>query len=293
MAKSTLVRPLIPGAVDIIGDVHGEFEALQDLLRCLGYSNDGQHPQGRRIVFVGDLTDRGPENVAVVDFVQALVVADPPRAQVTLGNHDLNILLGRKREGNDWFFEESENQQERILEFFRSLPLVVERPDLRVVHACWDWEMIDFARRANDVVTLYRNCADRIKSENESDPALDAIDGRLRLQNRNPVKLLTSGPERRASVAFEKGGKVRNEERVEWWADYTDPVWCVFGHYAIPAGRPHIFRKAVCVDYGGGYRGLERAAPGFTGKYTTRLGAARFPECNVIFDDGATEPFHD
>jgi hypothetical protein len=139
-------------------------------------------------------------------------------------------------------------------------------------------------------VGLYKNHADRIRDENDRDPQLDEIGRRLNLQNRNPVKLLTSGPERRASAPFETGGKVRQEERVEWWTDYTDPVWCVFGHYAIPTDHQHFFGKAVCIDFGGGYRGLERSAPGFNGTYTTRLGAARFPECTAIFDDGTTQP---
>jgi hypothetical protein len=62
-----------------------------------------------------------------------------------------------------------------------------------------------------------------------------------------------------------------------------------FGHYAIPADQPHFFGKAVCLDFGRGYRAKERAAPGFTGTFTTRLGAARFPKGILIFDDGSSE----
>jgi len=272
-----LVRPLFPGPVDIIGDVHGEFDALRDLLRCMGYREDGIHPEGRRLVFAGDLTDRGPDNIAVVNFVRTLVEADPPRAQVTLGNHDLNLALSHKRAHNEWFFAESPDRQQQVREFLRSLPIVLERPDLRVVHACWNREMVDLARSADDVIGFYKLHAERIRHQNDREPQLDEIARRLNLQNRNPVKLLTSGPERRASAPFETGGKVRQEERVEWWTDYTDPVWCVFGHYAIPTDQKHFFGKAVCIDFGGGYRALERSAPGFTGTYTTRLGAARFP----------------
>ena len=45
--------------LDIVGDVHGEFAAFQSLLHRLGYRDDGFHPRGRRLVFVGDLCDRG------------------------------------------------------------------------------------------------------------------------------------------------------------------------------------------------------------------------------------------
>ena len=54
----TLVRPLFSGPLDIIADVHGEIDALRSLLRHLGYREDGTHAEGRRVVFVGDLTDR-------------------------------------------------------------------------------------------------------------------------------------------------------------------------------------------------------------------------------------------
>jgi hypothetical protein len=56
----SLVQPLFDGPVDIIGDVHGEIDALRSLMRHLGYKDDGFHPENRRLVFVGDLTDRGP-----------------------------------------------------------------------------------------------------------------------------------------------------------------------------------------------------------------------------------------
>src|SRR5688572_6763859 len=64
------------GPFDVIGDVHGCFDELVELLKNLGYevaadvSEDGigadsrpplRHPEGRKLVFVGDLVDRGPK----------------------------------------------------------------------------------------------------------------------------------------------------------------------------------------------------------------------------------------
>jgi hypothetical protein len=85
-----LVRPLCLGALDIIGDVHGEIDALRALLTRLGYDTDGRHRDERRLVFVGDLCDRGPDSPSVIRLVQQLV-ADG-RAQCVLGNHELNIF---------------------------------------------------------------------------------------------------------------------------------------------------------------------------------------------------------
>src|SRR5918911_2165480 len=52
------------GPFDIIGDVHGCADELEELLTDLGYAADAEgawrHPEGRKAVFVGDLVDRGP-----------------------------------------------------------------------------------------------------------------------------------------------------------------------------------------------------------------------------------------
>jgi hypothetical protein len=55
------------------GDVHGEAGPLFQLLDVLGYDGEGTHPEGRRLVFVGDLVDRGPDSVSVVEFVHKIV----------------------------------------------------------------------------------------------------------------------------------------------------------------------------------------------------------------------------
>ena len=106
MSGTTSRRPvgrLAAGAVDVIGDVHGEIDALQALLAHLGYAVDGSHPAGRRVVFVGDLCDRGPDSPAVLDLAMNWVGAG--RAQCVLGNHELNVLLGAPKHGNGWFFD--------------------------------------------------------------------------------------------------------------------------------------------------------------------------------------------
>ena len=42
-----LIQPLFEGPIDIVGDVHGEAQALRALLNHLGYDADGRHAQGR------------------------------------------------------------------------------------------------------------------------------------------------------------------------------------------------------------------------------------------------------
>src|SRR5919107_1091115 len=99
MSHSGLVQPLFDGALDIVADIHGALEAL---LARLGYDEWGGHPEGRRLVFLGDLTDRGPDSPAVVALVRRLVEAG--RAQCVLGNHELNLVRGQEKHGGAWFY---------------------------------------------------------------------------------------------------------------------------------------------------------------------------------------------
>ena len=83
------------GPFDIIGDVHGCYDELMELLGSLGYdvSPDGtmaHHPTGRRAFFVGDLVDRGPATPAVLRLVMNMV--DAGAAVCIPGNHEAKLL---------------------------------------------------------------------------------------------------------------------------------------------------------------------------------------------------------
>ena len=69
----SLIQSLPSGPLDIVGDIHGEYDALRNLMLHLGYDEAGHHPQGRTLVFVGDFCDRGPNSPAVLALVQSLV----------------------------------------------------------------------------------------------------------------------------------------------------------------------------------------------------------------------------
>ena len=83
------------GPFDIIGDVHGCADELEELLANLGYGVSwparGEPPlitapPGRRAVFVGDLVDRGPRARDVVAIVMAM--CENGHAFCVPGNHD-------------------------------------------------------------------------------------------------------------------------------------------------------------------------------------------------------------
>jgi protein phosphatase len=90
------------GPFDVIGDVHGCYAELAELLVQLGYeiSGDGvtvTAPDGRRLVFVGDYGDRGPATPKVLKLVMAMVGAGT--AICLPGNHDVKLV--RKLKGRD------------------------------------------------------------------------------------------------------------------------------------------------------------------------------------------------
>ena len=89
--KKTEVGPL-----DIIGDIHGCFDEMLLLLRELGYTVtanvDGytlDHATGRKVVFVGDLVDRGPKTPEVLRLVMSTTRAST--AYCVAGNHDVKL----------------------------------------------------------------------------------------------------------------------------------------------------------------------------------------------------------
>lgn len=86
------------GPFDIIGDVHGCCDELEELLDLLGYrvswGADGPavrepHREGRRLVFVGDLADRGPRTPDVLRIVMSAVTNG--HGFSVPGNHDVKF----------------------------------------------------------------------------------------------------------------------------------------------------------------------------------------------------------
>ena len=90
------------GPFDVIGDIHGCYAELTELLRELGYAvaADGVEvtpPDGRRAIFVGDYGDRGPDTPAVLKLVMSM--AEAGTAICLPGNHDIKLV--RKLKGRD------------------------------------------------------------------------------------------------------------------------------------------------------------------------------------------------
>lgn len=267
----SLVQTLPAGPLDIVGDIHGEFDALCQLMAHLGYDREGRHPDGRTLVFVGDFCDRGPDSPAVLELAQRLVRSG--RAVAVLGNHEINLLREDAKDGSGWFFDDrverdhnkyapfsrpTQQQRRDIMDFLSTLPIALERADLRVVHAAWQTEQIAAARKLSmasvrDEYDRWEQAAlqharesalsDRMARELESwehglensdkqPPFLHAhAEHEANKQMLNPLKVLTSGVEEPGTVPFFSGGKWRFSERRAWWDSYDDQTPVVVGHY--------------------------------------------------------------
>lgn len=340
----SLIQPLPPGPIDIIGDIHGEIDALNKLLGHLGYDIHGSHRDGRRLVFVGDFCDRGPDSPAVLARVEQLVRAG--QAHAVLGNHEINLLRNDAKDGSGWYFDARASrdqpkyapfrsatsaQKNRIVAFLSTLPIALERKDLRIIHAAWITDCIDSIRSIQrcDLLTRFDawdKAADlyaqgllghmaeerqqwphTLEDPLQQPPFLHArAEYDSVSQMMNPLKILTSGVEREAAAPFYISGKWRFLDRVKWWDDYSDSVPVVIGHYwrrfyagpdsqtrgesglfdELPSYAWHgLLSNVFCVDYSVGGRWSARGPLGGSGA-NFKLGALRWPERSLLFDDG-------
>ncbi len=140
---------------DIIGDIHGHADELEALLSKMGYRESNgvyRHPE-RILVSVGDLLDRGPQQKRSVEVIKRMCEADS--AVCIMGNHEFNAVAwatededgNHLREHSDKNFDQhqaflDEATQDAgwysdTIEWFKTLPIYLDLPELRVVHACW------------------------------------------------------------------------------------------------------------------------------------------------------------
>ncbi|WP_405180092.1 polynucleotide kinase-phosphatase [Nocardia sp. NBC_01377] len=144
----------LAGPFDVIGDVHGCLAELQTLLGELGYdiardsedrAVDAAHPDGRTVIFVGDLVDRGPDTPGVLRLAMGMVASGT--ALCVTGNHEnklVRALDGKKvrvahglAESLAQLESEDDDFREAAREFCRGLisHYVLDRGRLVVAHA--------------------------------------------------------------------------------------------------------------------------------------------------------------
>ncbi len=254
---------------DVVGDVHGHAGELARLLGVLGYEErDGawRHPT-RRAAFVGDLVDRGPEQVRTVAMVRAMQAAGS--ARVVAGNHELNAIAwatphpdrpgehlrphtADKLVQHEPFLDdvgEGSALHAELLAWFGTLPLWLELDGgLRVVHACWDpWALDWVAQRHGPVLT-----PDLVLDASTEPDDPDRHDPQRCPSTWLAVEHLCKGPEIDVPVPYlDKQGAVRHRARLAWWdpdADRLDRAVVVPGDARTPGGDPYPNLPAVPVE---------------------------------------------
>ncbi len=212
---------------DIIGDIHGHADKLEDLLLKLNYKMiDGiyQH-QDRKVVFVGDLIDGGTQNRRVIEIVRGMV--DLGHAFAVMGNHEYNAICYHTPKSDTEFLRphiESKNRQhenflkeyplgeadtDNVIEWFKTLPLFLKFDHFRVIHACWD-------QKAIEQIAPYLNLGNSLK--NKFYPESATKDTELF----NLIERLLKGVEVKLPEPYsfkDKYGQDRDDIRVKWWGD--------------------------------------------------------------------------
>ena len=275
--------------IDLIGDIHGHADKLEELLIKLGYSNKSglyAHPD-RKALFVGDFIDRGPKIRETLAIVKAMV--ESGNAIALMGNHEYNALCFHFQETEGGHlrkhlikniiqhyetlkqFQNRQEEYEEYLEWFKTLPLYYETETFRAVHACWDNKNIDFLKKTliNDRLTdelIY-------ESVNEGTALNQAIEETLKGKE---MKM----PE---GLSFtDKDGTQRTEIRIKWWENPLEATYksisvepidnlpeipiessilqsndyyqsndkkVFFGHYWLK-GEPSLYKENICcLDY--------------------------------------------
>ncbi len=204
-------------AYDVIGDVHGHADALERLLGAMGHvATNGvyRHPE-RSVVFVGDLIDRGPDQIRTLDIARRMV--DAGAAHMVLGNHEFNAVAwatpndagqrcrphtDKNRSQHAAFLEavvEDSAAHKQWIDWFASLPLWLDLDGLRIVHACW---------HSDSMKTLGGSTLNRSEVTAASgDPLHEAIE------------IILNGPEvHLGDISYaDNDGNCRDKARIRWW----------------------------------------------------------------------------
>jgi len=214
---------------DLIGDIHGHATELKALLAKMDYQViDGvwQHPE-RKVIFLGDFVDRGPEQVETVTIARNMV--ESGQALAVMGNHEFNAVtwatedpqnpgeylrphtdknLKQHREFLEQVGEGSERHRSMI-EWFETLPVYLDLPQFRVVHACWHPEHLSAITRYTD-------------SENQLLPDAWEKASRKGSEAYEAIEMLLKGleiPLPGDHHFFDKDENKRTNIRAEWWRE--------------------------------------------------------------------------
>lgn len=216
---------------DVIGDVHGQADKLEGLLKQLGYHDNGRYyepPNNHHALFIGDLIDRGEQEVKTLQIAFAML--DAGVAEIVMGNHEYNALayatLNEHTNDGSYLREHSSRNQRQHAAFlaevpwqsaahdywlqrFYELPLWLETEHACFVHACWD-------------VASMQQLQPLLTHDNKLTTAGLQATGQKHSAAYNALERVLKGVETplpNGMYITDKGGTKRHNVRVKWWLD--------------------------------------------------------------------------
>jgi Calcineurin-like phosphoesterase len=212
---------------DLIGDIHGHSDPLVELLKKLDYQLAAgifRHPE-RQVIFLGDFIDRGPNQREVISIVRPMI--DSGSALSVMGNHEFNAIAyftadpdnpeqvlrvhsDKNRGQHKAFLDAYEGAQDyaELIEWFRTLPLWLDRPGIRVVHACWDDSLIRFLKTNYQMADGYLGIDLLEKGSRVGSDEFEAIETLLKGKE---VEMPNG------QTFPDKDGNPRHHIRMRWW----------------------------------------------------------------------------
>lgn len=137
----------------IIGDLHGCFSELQDLLAHFNYAPTDQ------IISVGDVCGKGPSPLECLSYLHS------QNAKVVLGNHDV-YHLSRFQKGLPNCLND------KMAQWMNTWPLYIEEKDFFVVHAGFDPRSSTPSTQDPQLLYTIRHWDGKgVELNNETDPA--------------------------------------------------------------------------------------------------------------------------
>jgi protein phosphatase len=210
------------GPFDVVGDIHGCLDETLELIGNLGYEykvNEGRyaitHPHGRRLVFVGDLVDRGPNSPGVIRLVSDVVASGA--GFCVAGNHD--VKLSRALRGRD----------------------------VKMTHGLAE-SMAQLANETSEFRLFAAEFLDGLVSHYVFDS------GRLVVAHaglREEMHGRGSGMVRQFAMYGETTGETDEyglPVRYNWAADYRGKAMVVYGHTPVPESQ--WLNNTICIDTG-------------------------------------------
>jgi len=218
---------------DLIGDIHGYASELKAPLAKMDYQvvDSIWHQPERKVIFLGDFVDRGPEQIETVHIARTMV--EGGNALAVMGNHEYNAVAWatpdpqnpeqylRRRTDKNWnqhkaFLEqvgEGSELHNSMIEWFKTLPVYLDLPELRAVHACWHPNYVSMTDQFTDADNRLLAHAWEASGRKGSE-AYDSIEHLLKgLEFALPDGRHFFYKTRDASENKEK----RTEVRAKWW----------------------------------------------------------------------------